>query len=360
MLNKAFFCLSAVMILATDSFALECFKASSKCSSTQETSEVFEPHKEAPRELEPLDSLRYMRVSADFLYFKAIQDSLTYSIKTPLDSTGGPAFSGGSLKEPSWKYSAGVRLDIDWPIRWDEWEMGASWTYLSNNASQTASGSATSSFYTVLSQSNVGLSGNNYATSASTSWKLLFNIFELNFAKSVVLSKGLKIRPILGAQAALIKQNNYVKYTYINDNPSATSPQTVNGNNKIWGLGPKIALDTTLVMPYQLDLNFLASVASLYGQGKGVARYSSFINTLTPFSESVVTQANRLFTNMQLQISFEKEWTWDDISFAIAAGWETQTWFQLARINYYGTITEPVAGSNLTIQGPFFRAFLAF
>lgn len=317
-----------------------------------------ELQQEPLHEIEPLDALRYMRISTDFLYFKAIQDSLVYSVKTPLDD--GSSFTSGSLKEPEWRYSAGVRIDIDWPISWDEWEMGATWTYLNNHASQSASGGSMNSLYTVLTQSNVGLSGNAYATSASTSWKLLFNIFDLDFSRKVLLSKGLKIRPVIGAEAAIIKQNNYVQYTYINDYPSVPSPQTVAGNSKIWGIGPKIGMHTALVMPYQVELNFFASFASLYGQGKGVVRYSSFINTATPASASIITQANRLFSNMQLQISAEKEWTWDAISLAIAAGWETQTWFQLSRLNYYGTITEPASGSNLTIQGPFARLFLAF
>lgn len=70
------------------------------------------------------DRVESFRFSADWLYFKAIQDSLPYTVSIPdnIDVVNNSYFAG-KVSEPKWKYSSGVRVACGIPTGLGNWEL---------------------------------------------------------------------------------------------------------------------------------------------------------------------------------------------------------------------------------------------
>jgi hypothetical protein len=303
----------------------------------------------------------YASISADFLYFKAVEDSLAYALRTPSAWVSG-RFSG-SFVEPDWDYFPAVRaaLAITTATCWD---IAAYWTYVYSSRSTSAS-SDSYDLYTIMTQATPALSGNAFVNHVAGKWKLNFNVAELLLEGSICLTKNFSLQPAFGIAGAMIRQNVNVRYEdYLIVSP-AVSPQHVTGKNATWGVGPKIALGMVFFMPRDFSFDFLAGFASLLGKSDAKTKYSQFLksqalvtspNDFLEFTED----SNRLFSMMQIQASLEKRWGCDGDGFSLMLGWETQVWFRQMRLNYFGTIDAVSTGADLTLQGPFIRASLLF
>lgn len=315
------------------------------------------------------DRLEDFKVSCDWLYFKAVQESLPFSVSVPdsIDMINSSYF-GGSLSEPKWKYSSGVRIGAGIPTGLGNWELGASWSYVSNKASRSKT-SSNYKLFTLASAQDLDITGDSLANYAKGNWKLNFNTADITLESPIYINNSLKLRPIIGVQGASIQQKTNVKYSDFNQQllVIANPPQKLHGKNNTWGVGPKLGLGIAVAMPCEWNFNFLASFASLFGKGKSKVTYSSFVNLMVTPQEVISAPNNtiswdttRLFSMIQLQGSVEKVWDFDCASLGVSVGWEAQTWLRQQRLVYYGTVVDPSQGSDLTLQGPFARVSLDF
>lgn len=300
-----------------------------------------------------------LKVSGDLLYFKAVEDSLSFIFNTTdsLDTKNTGQF-GGSFVEPDWEYTTGFRLALSIPTTLVSWELDFGWTSLENNSNKVSKTSNSYSIYTELSQVNLGSSGNSFVNNASGKWHLNLNAFDITLESLIDMNKNLTLRPILGVEGAVVEQKMSVSYTnFIIQSIYATPPQAVLGKNSTWGIGPKVGLGMSVCMP--ININFLASFSSLFGKGKAKTTYSNMLNQ-PDISASITANLTRLFYQVQLQISAEKSWKWNNRLFSFSIGWETQSWFRQLRLNYYATVEAPTPGSDLTLQGPFAKILIKF
>lgn len=316
------------------------------------------------------DRLENFRFSVDWLYFKAVQDSLAFVVNVdPSIDLETESFFSGSLSEPKWKYNSGVRAALGIPTNLGNWELGASWSYVRNTASKSKV-SDNHQLFTIMSSAALNTTGDLIVNRASEKWKLNFNTLDITLESPVFLNNSLKIRPIIGIQGSSVHQKTDVNYNdFFTETARAIPPSKLKTKNNTWGIGPKFGLGLTLAMPYECNFNFLASFASLFGKGKSYVTYSNFImlNSITGTQEEFSTPDNkikykttRMFSLIQLQGAIEKSWDFDCALLTIAAGWEAQTWFRQQRLIYYGNVSNPSQGSDLTLQGPFARIDLEF
>lgn len=316
-------------------------------------------HKENGLAVEERTEKKSLKISGDLLYFKAVEDSLSFIFNTTnsLDTKNTGQF-GGSFVEPDWEYTTGFRLALSIPTTLVSWDLDFGWTSVSNNSNKVSKTSNSYSIYTELSQVNLGSSGDAFVNNASGKWHLNLNAFDITLASQIDMNKNLRLKPVLGVEGAIVKQKMAVSYTnFIIQSTYANPPQRVFGKNSTWGIGPKVGLGMTVCMP--VDINFFASFSSLFGKGKAKTTYSNMLNQPN-VPTSIMANLTRLFYQVQLQISVEKSWEWKKGFSSVSIGWETQSWFRQLRLNYYATIESPSPGSDLTLQGPFAKILIGF
>lgn len=319
------------------------------------------------------DRLENFRFSADWLYFKAVQDALPYIVDLGSLDVTSSSFFAGSLDEPKWKYNSGIRLAFALPTGLDNWEVGASWSFVGNKTSRSKNTSSepTHSLFAIQGSANLDISGDVIMNVASQKWKLTFNTADITLESPIYINNSLKIRPIIGIQGSSIRQKTNVGYSDYVKNlfAGATPPTKVQAKNDTWGVGPKFGLGLALAMPYEVNFNFLACFASLFGQGKSKTTYSDFVMIQADGSIEIPTGApsntisyktTRMYSLIQIQGAIEKAWDFDCASVSLAIGWEAQTWFRQQRLIYYGNVSNPSQGSDLTLQGPFARINMDF
>ncbi|MGL5263165.1 MAG: Lpg1974 family pore-forming outer membrane protein [Candidatus Rhabdochlamydia sp.] len=322
------------------------------------------------------DRVENFRFSADWLYFKAVQDALPFSVTVPdnIDLVNNSYFAG-KVSEPKWKYNSGVRVACGIPTGLGNWEVGASWSYVRNTASNSKT-SANNHLFTIISSSHLSSSGDLYADHASEKWKLNFNTVDLTLESPIYVNNSLKIRPIIGIQGSSIQQKNSADYNGFFGsglNLNANPPSKVRGKNNTWGIGPKFGLGLTIAMAHQCNFNFLASFGSLFGKGKSNLTYSDFIgftrdSMSNPIAEvplnapanKISYNTTRMFSVIQVQGALEKSWNLDCGTLSIVIGWEAQNWLRQQRLITYGNVGDPSVGADLTLQGPFARINMDF
>jgi hypothetical protein len=304
-------------------------------------------------------NLENMRLFGDFLYFKPVEDSLAYAMRSPNSTTTLTQYTGDFI-QPDWKYSPAFRLDLGVPVGFEGWGLDLSWTYF-DQSNSTHETSSVYDLYTTMAQASPALSGNAFVNSVRGKWHLQLNNVELTLEKVIPLLKSFSIRPIFGVAYAVIDQSLSVNYQdYLIESPLAQSPQKIKGNNNTWGVGPKIALGMAFTMPLEFSFDFLVSFSGLFGKSSAKTTYSDFLNAGSSNTIGFKESGNRLFTMLQLQASLKRIWAWESVRFSLQAGWETQIWFRQLRLNYFGTLDAPSIGADLTLQGPFARAALEF
>jgi hypothetical protein len=301
----------------------------------------------------------YLSLSGDFLYLKAVEDSLEFAVRTPWYNQNGISYSG-SFIGPRYRYDPGFRLALFAPIGMDHWEVGLVWMNFHNRPRSTYASSSKYDLYTVLTQSSAESAGTDFVNNVMGRWALGLNVVDFLMQKELKLSSSFSFTPLLGVEGSLIRQHLHVGYTNYLDTSLSQPPQAIYGKNVTWGVGPKVGLDMCIKAGMGLSLDFLAAFSSLFGKSNAATYYNKFINLPPDSSVAFTLSRNRLFSTMQLQAAIEESWKWGGASLSLKAGWETQIWFRQLRLNFMGTLDAPASGSDLTLQGPFARASLAF
>jgi len=297
-------------------------------------------------------------IGAELLYFSAIEDSLVYSNRLPQSSIG---VVTSTAIEQTWKYNPSGRVCFLFPVYFDEWSIGTSWTYVANHPQQTNAYSSIYDLYASMIPPSLTSNGNAYVNRVSGQWRLWMNVFDLTLERSFMLSKGCKFTPLFGIEGASIRQTTHVVYSDFDIvSSSANTPQDIRGKNKSWGVGPQLGLDLAFMMPQNFTISFLTSFASLYGQARMKTDYSDLLGLSADNSISFVARKTRLFSKVQVRAVAEKKWCWCETALALSAGWETQVWFRQLRLDYFSTMGHPPNGSDLTLQGPFAQLALSF
>jgi Legionella pneumophila major outer membrane protein precursor len=297
-------------------------------------------------------------IGAELLYFKAVEDSLVYSNRLPQSGTG--TVTSYAI-EQTWKYNPCGRISFVFPIFFDDWSMGTSWTYVKNHPQQTNAYSSIFDLYASMIPPSLTSNGNSYINKVSGQWNLLMNVFDLVLERSFMLSKGFKFTPLFGVEGAVVRQTTHVVYSDFDVvSTSANTPQDIKGKNKMWGVGPELGINFALIMPKNFTISVLSSFTSLFGQAYMKTVYSQLLGLTADDTVSFVSRKTRLFSKVQVRAAAEKMWCWCDMSLSLSAGWETQVWFRQLRLDYFSTMGHPPSGSDLTLQGPFARLCLSF
>jgi len=290
-------------------------------------------------------------VGLDFLYFKAVEDTLKYGEK---DSNFGsyPLPDKSKTIQQSFNYSPGLRVTLDLPS-YDSWLLGFSYMHFSviprtihqKDAYGRIFGSLISPVYYAPANENI--------SKLSGKWKLKLDSFDVLLKKKIILDNSFLASIFMGLQGCSIHQKVTVDYTFFNPRKTLASPQSVKGFSSVFGIGPEIGTELKLIFPHAFSFFAKASFSCILGSFK---THTNYTKPIIPTYEKISLKDRplRVCTVSQLQMAFSKWWSSSScVDIEITIGWETQVWSRQMRMNWFNTLSCPPDGSDLTLHGPF-------
>lgn len=296
-------------------------------------------------------------ISVEFLYFKAIEDTLRYAEKIPQSPTAQPVYHS---IEQEWAYDPGVRASLSFAIGPD-WEIAGVWTYIRPTPPSVSDYDDFNSIFMSLDVPVFNSTGNTQAKYVQGGWRLKMNVWDLELRKPVYLCDSVMLLPVFGVKGCLLDQKMSVTYSQILQTvPLDETPQHVNAKNKVWGVGPEIGLSGKLLMPRLWSFCFRGALASLAGEFDLSTVYSQLLVASSGSTITINDKIFRLFSTWQLQVALSKKWDFDPGGLEIVLGWETQVWMRQNRWDFFSTLAHPPEGSDLTLYGPFAKVVFDF
>lgn len=231
----------------------------------------------------PLPKDWKVSLTADFLYWQALEDNLQYG---SVDLNAGVALSESNTivfpydlltLNPNHSFHPGSRVSLKLTTPKQHWETEAIWTHLASLNSKASDVRAGGIQHILTSNvmSNTSINSNLtelevYGTTKNT-WKCLYDTFDLLVGKTFTTGKYTTLKPKVGIRGALIRQLFEKRYsgTYIAE--IASSGQTasfagtidVTDKNRNWGLGWKGGVDIDWMLPQGFHLFNQSSLSLL-------------------------------------------------------------------------------------------------
>lgn len=316
-------------------------------------------------------------IDADFIYWTARQDGLSYALTSNIPLTAAATenyqtYASGKSLYVNNKYSPGFKVGAGLILDHDGWDLYFQYTWFRTHPS-----SSTNSGYVVgtpgldnilgfTSHAPFDDDGDSFRTAYST-WKLSFNEFDLELGRNYYISQKLTLRPHIGFKGGWQNQkfNNY--WTLAQPTEIAFQWNSANYNiyqkNNFWNIGLRTGLDTSWMFTKNWSLFGDFAISTLWSKfthkRKDVATTAgSSVTTenLTDFQTlNNVDYTKQLTPVIELALGLRFDWWFsdDDYRFRLQAGWENQVWFNT---NKYKAIADRGAlyqerSGNLSLQG---------
>ncbi|QVL57594.1 MAG: MOMP family protein [Simkaniaceae bacterium] len=307
-------------------------------------------------------------ITADFIYWTARMDGLSYAITGSSDGTLNA--SKGSVQYPDWRWKPGFKVGLGLNLPHDGWDIYAEYTWLHSRAWDATSinhkGILPTWDISHLDQFSTTTAS---ITSARANWKVHINTFDLSLGRNYFISKFLTLRPFVGFKGSWIKQDYHVRYSVL-INP-LNSTLRMKNDQSYWGIGLRTGMNTAWHLTQAWSLYGDFALSALWSQfevdrkdtrldeaNNGGANNPSLNTSIT-----VVNSSNDFHTLkgvLELGLGVRGEW-WvfeDRYHFLVQAGWEEQLWINhnnLMKLHF----TQSDHG-DLTLQGLTIKARFDF
>ncbi|MCX6987007.1 MAG: Lpg1974 family pore-forming outer membrane protein [Chlamydiae bacterium] len=328
-------------------------------------------------------------VSADFIYWYAQQDGLSYAFAGEFgNNTTNKKPSDSHVKQVDRKWEPGFKLGAGLEFEHDGWDLFAQWTWLNpiTDNKSSASENLDNENYFVLPYDSkgirnkaVGIAGISLITEEA-SWTLHYNVIDLELGRNFFLSRYMTLRPHIGLKTAWINQkfnqeflSDDLAFTSAGQFPSLSdnAPFTFSGTGKknqsleSWGLGIRMGIDPVFHLSRNWGIYGNLALSALYQYYKTSEKVSAYgigtgINDLLQpidFKLRNTKKSNHTLTPvLELGLGLEyMAWFYNEsYMLEIKAGWEEQVWFNT---NQFQDVSDQ---GNLTLQGFTFKAGLHF
>lgn len=309
-------------------------------------------------------------ITADFIYWKAVQDGLDYAITGVIGNgaaasglvTVPPGITGkGSVSNPGFSFEPGFKVGLGLNLGHDGWDINAEYTWYHSNQSNSTSGVGITNGVPAISTSLVALGD----VKRSGSWDLHFNVIDLELARSFYVSQFLTLRPHVGLKSTW--QDQDYKITIDPSNGFQTqsaqapiaNPYYSSQCHDTWGIGTRVGIDTSW---------YFVKNWSVYGNVAWTAMWTDYdvdrkdtlrlddSNTITYVNTNNSSYGVRFIGEFELGLRWEI-WFYDDnYHFAIQAGWEEQIWINYGNfIRLYNDVSGDLNmhGLNLKLRFDF-------
>jgi hypothetical protein len=311
----------------------------------------------------------------EFLYLRAVEDSLKYAWKGTQSSdnnqkNNGPTNVNAKQLDQDWEFDPGFRLGLGYNFDYDDWDLHTYYTWLYSYP-KTSTSVPSEDLTADNTQFIVGLFGSHPFNGGATSfelfqkgrsnWQLQFNSWDLDLGRNYYVSKRLALQPVAGLKAALIRQHlaaHYSKPVNPNQGDDPFQSMSVREKSRYWGVGPKLGVFGSWELGYGFSINADVHGALVYGESttrliqKGVRNSGDLLNL------RLSDESYRLRPMAYLNLGLEwGDCFWDWMYFSLHLGWETQYWWnQMNFVSFNDTTPEgdlSLTGLNAGIRFDF-------
>ncbi len=293
-------------------------------------------------------------VSADFLYWQAREDNLSYAIKLPL-----PVLPSTDIKviNMNFKWHPGVKIGIggNFPKHGD-WNILLEWTHLISHNNTSVSSQITGTVFTSQFMTTT-IAGSN-VDSGRASWKLIYNTIDFNIGRPMYVGKMLSFRPHAGLRSAWFEQHENLIYTLATSDPEGLFlPLHLKMHS--WGIGPRLGIETKWFLG--MGFKFLGNVAlsmlyTYFNMHKD--EKISFINGTelndTSLNDKTRNSQVRPNTEIFLGLGWGEYFNQRMSHLELSVGYEFQYWWDVNSNDRVVSFSAPgilVSGGSLSLQG---------
>ncbi len=328
--------------------------------------------------------------TADFIYWKSVQEGTDYAFKGYTVRRGQNVTDSGNVHHAEFDYNPGFKVGAGINFSHDNWDVYANYTWLrvddQHASARSGEGTAMVSGYSYATMNtggdeSTGLAFNNtmvntpgmqYVTHVGSTWKLNFNVFDLELGRNFWNSRYLTMRPFVGLKFGWINQHEQTEYRSLSEDTTWKEVEHVRQTQDFSGVGIRSGLDTAWHFNKCWSIYGDFAISAMWGEFENHRRDHNALRPDHGFVQagSPIMFAKSLSENMKAKMStitpvlelglglkFEHLFNEDKYMLTLKAGWEEQVWFAH---NHY---IDPIArrdGANLVLQGFTGHAGIAF
>jgi len=301
--------------------------------------------------------------TADFIWWKTNISNSNFAANGFASGTlavvGGSQTSTGPgrIQHPKFEFEPGFKVGAGVFLPHDGWDLYACYTWL-HGGRHTNGISATSSTNAInlVPSSGAGIAVAQVLGESCT-WKQRFNVIDLELGRNFFISRFLSLRPFAGLKGARIREhlhfNSMGQGTSGGLNPGITlSPTQQYRRQNMWGLGPRIGLDSlwhfTKEFGLYADFAFSLLWTDYHTHFHDTSTSSSTgisVTSITVFTKEVITNVTPV-VEVGLGLSYMHWFCGDDYFLEAHAGWEGQCWWDFNHFTDYAN-----KSGNLTLHG---------
>jgi hypothetical protein len=298
-------------------------------------------------------------ITADFIWWKAVQEGTEYAFTGVKVGDNLPAFqsaSKGKVKSVGDDWAPGFKVGLGLNLSHDGWDLYSQYTWLrpsNSNSLSSDNGVIANTF---------ALGGDGpfvFANSAKANWDLHFNVIDLELGRNFYVSQFLTMRPFIGLKGTW--QDTDLKAYFVgssfelegNPNVPVSGPYVMHQHYDVWGVGVRGGLNVSWYMSKCWSFYGDFAWTTLWTNYHDLIRHDNLEDTATATSTRVVNLDNdnhytaKYIGELELGLRWEI-WFYDDnYHFAVQAGWEQQVWLNWGR--FVELIDE--ATQDLSLQG---------
>ncbi|MCP5506617.1 MAG: hypothetical protein H7A38_07020 [Chlamydiales bacterium] len=290
-------------------------------------------------------------ITGEFLWWKGIQEGLSYATTGVLVESGTNVTSAGKVHKVDYSWNPGFRVGIGFYPGHDGWDLFARYTWYHSSATDSVSrpdGNMAPGTFSFDTLSNINVGG---FTNAKSHWSLHYNIIDLELGRNFFLSRSLQTRLFAGLRGAWNHQDWKLHYLtnqiVFGDNDPLPGTMDVLQQQKTWGIGIRMGMNGTWTFYKGWSIVSDASVAGIWvdynNHRKDTITQAETGSTVTTQLKS---DPNSSLVNLELMLGLRGEWWFSEEAYhlSVQAGWENQIWINYGKFiylfqNYSGDLT---------------------
>jgi hypothetical protein len=304
-------------------------------------------------------------VTADFIYWKAIEDDVVVAAKSPNFLSGKGNLGLTQYPTTHFAYSPGFEVGLGANMNYGDWDVYGNWTRLRNH--NTTEHESSFNEFVVVPLAIVGAISPPVASSYKSRWKLNYDTFDFELGRAFVLSRRVTMRPFVGARAVWIHRSIETNYEGLQadyDDFFQSSALFLNGpiklasRNDYWGLGPRIGLNSRWLLG-STGFGLMANISGSLEAGPFKNWTTARVFGPTTLEGKILEK--RVFTtrgNLDALVGFDFGKCFDWVYMYLSLGYDVSFWWNM--LNTISFVENDTHRTDLSLRGLDFRVRLDF
>ncbi len=259
-------------------------------------------------------------------------------------STATVAGSGanGNVIDFGYQWKPGFRVGLGWQSHTAEgWDVYLDWTWYKNKTNQSASAVAAGHGAGIvpfwgLYDATFGGVGEMYGSMQAT-WRLLYNMIDLELGRDFYVSCALSLRPYLSVEGGWIHRKWNVSYSDETKEGNAVIFDSYSSKSNYWGVGPRAGLGGNWMLG--AGFKFYGNLSGSLLSGRVIKNTATLTHIDTDPSQSNTWSNNQIFRVVpHLQAVVGAGWDicfcCEQYRFELTAGWEVNEFWNVPMALY--------------------------